>query len=528
MVENGVCSRHLIQVRSAAAAVCIALLVVAASAQPAGAEPGTLKTGEVAPIASPSYGSGAAYQVQADRPSTDPLALTLDTYRSSLRVPGYFACPTYAAPSPSKVGERSPRNDTSWESGFDLSKAPSYSDAATKPSAQNTCNPAPVYLINWSIRGGTEAGSVSLVTYSAFRGSYYDAARPLTNLANLATTSRTVDTRTVTPGEVNSFNVQIEVSRSTDDALVEDAAVGLLQDGPGPALSYPSAGKTILVGDLGRGGGSLALPTVRSGERLNLRLEYDIDSDRDGIIDSRDSDSDGDNVLDNSDNCLYRANPDQRDRDRNGKGAVCDVHERWFYWRENADQDQDKIRDLDEINKYKTDPLDLDTDDDGLSDTREISRSKTNPVRWDTDFDGVSDGVELGLIRVPYREPVPQSDGRKNDKCPVQRESANSTYLSAKSTKTALAPSPNKGLGSGYFYRQDPLVCGSSSAFLRLDSDPRTNTAPSRRDTDKDGLRDGLEDLNGNGRVDRGETNPKRRDSDGDGVRDRRDNPTRR
>jgi len=39
-------------------------------------------------------------------------------------------------------------------------------------------------------------------------------------------------------------------------------------------------------------------------------------------------------------------------------------------------------------------------------------------------------------------------------------------------------------------------------------------------DTDGDGVPDGMEDVNLNGRVDGGETDPRRADTDGDGVPD--------
>ena len=46
-------------------------------------------------------------------------------------------------------------------------------------------------------------------------------------------------------------------------------------------------------------------------------------------------------------------------------------------------------------------------------------------------------------------------------------------------------------------------------------------TDPKRADTDGDGVRDGDEDRNRNGRVDAGETDPTRMDTDGDGVPER-------
>ncbi|MBU2549879.1 MAG: chitobiase/beta-hexosaminidase C-terminal domain-containing protein, partial [Proteobacteria bacterium] len=45
-------------------------------------------------------------------------------------------------------------------------------------------------------------------------------------------------------------------------------------------------------------------------------------------------------------------------------------------------------------------------------------------------------------------------------------------------------------------------------------------TNPCLADTDGDGLNDGVEDANRNGRVDSGETDPRKRDTDGDGMPD--------
>lgn len=52
------------------------------------------------------------------------------------------------------------------------------------------------------------------------------------------------------------------------------------------------------------------------------------------------------------------------------------------------------------------------------------------------------------------------------------------------------------------------------------DADPGTQTNPTLADSDGDGLADGVEDANRDGRVDSGETDPNVADSDGDGCRD--------
>jgi hypothetical protein len=66
-------------------------------------------------------------------------------------------------------------------------------------------------------------------------------------------------------------------------------------------------------------------------------------------------------------------------------------------------------------------------------------------------------------------------------------------------------------------------VKGTDPARFRRDRDRKSKTNPRRRDTDRDGLADGREDRNRNGRRDRRETDPRKRDTDGDHVSDKRD-----
>ncbi len=116
-----------------------------------------------------------------------------------------------------------------------------------------------------------------------------------------------------------------------------------------------------------------------------------------------------------------------------------------------------------------TDPNDIDTDDDGLSDGTEdanhngmVDSGETDPGNPDSDGDGIQDGTELGITT-----PVADPDG------------------------------------------EGPLLGTDTNVFIP-DADPNTVTDPLDNDSDNDGLLDGEEDENHNGRVDEGESDPSR------------------
>ncbi len=122
-----------------------------------------------------------------------------------------------------------------------------------------------------------------------------------------------------------------------------------------------------------------------------------------------------------------------------------------------------------------TDPLDADTDDDGLDDGEDAAPTDADrdddalpdgddpgPNDADTDRDGIPDGVERGVIA--------SVDAGVSDEARIPYQGTDGT-----------------------------------PAF---DLDPTTTTDPERADTDRDGLEDGVEDANRNGRVDPGESDP--------------------
>ena len=64
------------------------------------------------------------------------------------------------------------------------------------------------------------------------------------------------------------------------------------------------------------------------------------------------------------------------------------------------DTDEDGLKDGDEVNAWKTDPLASDTDSDGIKDGREIETG-TNPLAGDTDSDGLPDPIDPDPLKAP-------------------------------------------------------------------------------------------------------------------------------
>jgi len=131
------------------------------------------------------------------------------------------------------------------------------------------------------------------------------------------------------------------------------------------------------------------------------------------------------------------------------------------------DTDGDGILDSVENASGCLDPLDVDTDDDGIADGAEdknhngvLDSGETDPCDPDSDGDGIQDGTETGVT-------------------------------------TAIADPDGAG----------PLK-GTDVGKFKPDEDPLTTTHPLFEDTDFDGVDDGKEDRNWNGRVDAGERDP--------------------
>ncbi len=190
------------------------------------------------------------------------------------------------------------------------------------------------------------------------------------------------------------------------------------------------------------------------------------DTDAGGLADAVE-DLDRDGQVDDGETNPNDPSDDRRDLD--GDGLVNQVEDRLGTDPKDPDTDGDGLFDGEEVapgqDGWVTDPLDADTDDDGISDGEETKPGAdgwvTRPVDPDTDRDGLVDGLETGANGVP-----------------------------AGSSATGVP------------------YAGSDPAVFVPDSDPTTRTSPLAVDTDLGGVPDGLEDSNGNGRVDPDERNP--------------------
>ncbi|RKH72985.1 adventurous gliding motility lipoprotein CglD [Corallococcus aberystwythensis] len=250
------------------------------------------------------------------------------------------------------------------------------------------------------------------------------------------------------------------------------------------------------------------------------------DSDCDGLTDQEEystvytgglktnpglRDTDGDGIRDGvevgrttsvntAENCTFRADQDTTTRTSPVK----------------ADTDEDGLPDgLEDANRNgkrdltETDPNTADSDGDGIADGVEdankngsVSPGETDPRLRDTDGDGLPDGLEKQTGTDPLK---PDTDG---DTC---SDGAEDTNKNGKHD-----PGEN-----------NPRVadCAASVPDADFDGIPdsvevATGTDKNKADTDGDGVADGVEDSNKNGRVEPGETDPRLTDTDCDGLQD--------
>lgn len=213
-----------------------------------------------------------------------------------------------------------------------------------------------------------------------------------------------------------------------------------------------------------------------------------------------------------------------------------------------GDADCDGLLDVDEdfdgdgvldLFAGETDPRNPDTDADGLTDGEERlytgrveevladaaidieALDRLDPTNPDSDGDCIPDGVELGVTRSEVR-------------ALLQRMPDRPEAVLTERCRALLADNGVIAFDAAIPYDEsEPAERGNVAIFY--DGDPETLTDPTKGDTDDDGVIDGEEDVNINGRRDAAESgeepveeeqivwrelDPRLPDSDGDGILD--------
>lgn len=202
-----------------------------------------------------------------------------------------------------------------------------------------------------------------------------------------------------------------------------------------------------------------------------------------------------------------------------------------------TDTDGDLLRDGDET-RLGTDWNARDTDRDGLLDRVEPATDPDQdgligPLDDDSDNDRLPDGQEdRNRNGARDRSETDARDGDTDEDGLCDGEETRSHALDPDSDHDGLSDGNEERRGEGCFTTVawtagKPMIGGRSTfqPFGGVDQTPEPRLKDGKyavqvADFDQDGLLDGLEDWNANGRVDAGETDPAATDTDGDGLAD--------
>lgn len=142
---------------------------------------------------------------------------------------------------------------------------------------------------------------------------------------------------------------------------------------------------------------------IGNNETIKKGFFVDLDTDKDGIGNSKDPDEDNDGLT-NEEEVTKGTNPLLADTDGDKVNDKIDAFPldktEWRDTNSNGvgdnkdpDADGDGLANQDEIQKYGTNPLSSDSDNDGLNDKQEI-QANTDPNKPDTDGDGTIDSKD--------------------------------------------------------------------------------------------------------------------------------------
>ena len=267
-------------------------------------------------------------------------------------------------------------------------------------------------------------------------------------------------------GYGSSTGYTIEEDTRVVTMLNGHAYAEVLFDGIGWITFEPTSSNTCPTCDSNTAGTTGEDDTVE-GNGTQPGTDYEInDSDGDGLSDEYEEsigtdpfnmDTDGDTLPDGAETNTG----EYKDVEDTGTSPLT------------SDTDNDGLEDDDEIlcrlytplgGKFCSHPLDSDSDNDGLTDGEEYYTYGTNPIDNDADKDGLVDGLEVGISLNDIWEDIEHN----------------------------LVPCETKTGG---------LMTNCQETW-QPDEDSNTTTDPFNVDTDGDGIEDGIEDSNHNGKLD--------------------------